>query len=144
MPRGYRKKKRNIGRIFALAIIPASALLLALSWVWKSNQVKDYYKELKELETERTNLISENMRLRANLMDLKSLSNINAVVTERFGLTQSVSQRIFLADPVEPRKSENKSGFAGDIEIPDWLENAVIGSGRIRAEQPADSGEGTE
>ena len=123
-----------------VTLIPAVALGLALSWVWKSNQVKDYYKRLKKLETERVDLISENMRFRAALVDLKSLSRIHAVVTREFGLTQNVSERIFLADPVKPEKRQSKIDFAGEMEMPDWLETAVIGSGRIRAEQPADSG----
>jgi regulator of replication initiation timing len=127
-----------------LALIPAVMLGLALSWVWKSNQVKDYYKQMKKLETERANLISENMRLRAELTDLKSLSHINAIVTREFGLTQNVSERIFLADPVAPEKKQSKIEFAAEMDMPDWLETAVIGSGRIRAEQPKDTGEKTE
>ena len=111
---------------------------LALAWVWKSNQVKDHYKLVKKLETQRADLISENMRLRAELTDLKSLSQINSVVTKRFGLTQNVSERIFLTDPVTPVKNRSKTEFAGDIDMPDWLETAVTGSGRVRAEPAKD------
>ena len=84
-------------------------------------------------------MITENMRLRAGLMDLKSISHINAIATEELGLTQEVSQRIFLADPVEPEKIESRTQFVIDTEIPDWLENAIVGSGRVRAESRKDS-----
>jgi hypothetical protein len=138
MPRGSRKKKRNVRRIVVIALIPIIPLGLALTWVWKSNQIKDHYKHLKKLETERANLISENMRLRTELTDLKSLSRVNAVVTREFGLTQNVSERIFLADPVKREKKPGKLEFAGDMVVPDWLETAVVGSGRILAEEPED------
>jgi hypothetical protein len=143
MPRGSRKKKKP-RLLLVLGPVPILALGLALAWVWKSNQVKDYYIELKTLETERTDLISENMRLRAELMDFKSLSRINAVVTKEFGLTQNVFEKIFLADPVTPEKKQNKLGFAGEMEIPDWLETAVVGSGRVRADSPKDPEKDTD
>jgi cell division protein FtsL len=118
------------------ALIPAVALGLALSWVWKSNQVKDYYRGLKKLETERTNLVSENMRLRVELTELKSRSRIDAVVTREFGLTLDVSERIILTDPVAREKKPSRLEFASGAETPDWLETAIVGSGRIRADQP--------
>jgi hypothetical protein len=115
--------------------------MLALVWVWKSNQVKDYYAKMRRLEIEKKDLISENMRLRANLLDLKSLSQISKVVTEQYGLTQNVSQRIFISDPVTPEKKQSKLEFVGDMkDVPDWLDNAISGSGRVRAE----SKKGTE
>ena len=116
-------------------------MTLALAWVWKSNQVKEYYSIMRKLETEKMNLISENTRLRANLMDLKSLSQVDLVVTTKFGLTQDVSRRIFFDDPVKTEK-KNRANFAAEPEIPGWLEDAVIGSGRVRAESRRDKGGG--
>ncbi len=141
MPRGSRKKKGNLRRIIVIALIPIVPLGLALTWVWKSNQIKDHYRRLKKLEIERANLISENMRVRTELTDLKSLTHINAVVTREFGLTQNVSERIFLADPVKRENKPSKHEFAGDLNVPNWLETAVVGSGGIRAEEPENPGE---
>ncbi len=67
-------------------------------------------------------------------MDLKSITRINEIVTKDFGLTQNVSQRRFLSDPVSKEKVDTKLGFALKTKCPDWLENAVVGSGRVRAE----------
>jgi hypothetical protein len=134
MPRGYRRKRRsNYKRIAALTCIPLFFLALALAWVWKADQVKESYSIMKGLETEKTNLISENMRLRADLLDLKSLSRVSAIATARFGLTQNVSSRIFINDPVAPERKD-RAKFAAAVEAPGWLDDAVIGSGRVRAE----------
>lgn len=136
MQRGYKRKRRKSSRrIVVLIALAMGILALALVWVWKSNQVKDYYAEVKRLATERQDFIAENMRIRASLLDLKSLSAINKVVTQRFGLTQNVSQRIFISDPVAPEKKQSRPDFVGDMkDAPDWLDNAIFGSGRIRAE----------
>lgn len=91
---------------------------------------------MRRLEAEIMDLNAENSRLGAGLADLKSLSWINKIVTEQFGLTQNVSQRISLPDPVTVQKVESRSGFAVQRDIPDWLEEAVTGSGKIRAEPP--------
>jgi hypothetical protein len=107
---------------------------LSIAWVWKSNQVKEYYAQMKRLETDKTNMITENMQIRASLMDLKSISHVDEIVTRDFGLTQNVSQRRFLQDPVIKDKIESKLAFASEDKIPDWLEDAVVGSGRVRAE----------
>ncbi len=109
-------------------------LVLALAWVWKSNMVKENYAAMKRLETEKANLIAENMRLRAALMDSKSLSEIGKIVSAEYGLTQNVSERIFLSDPVKRDKKESKIQFASDRSIPDWLETAVMGTDRVNAE----------
>lgn len=103
--------------------------------VWKSNQVKDYYARMRRLEIERGNYIAENARLHANLLELKSIASIHKVVTEQFGLTQNVSQRIFLTDPVAAKKKQDKSYLVvKDNGIPEWIDNSVFGSGRVRAE----------
>jgi hypothetical protein len=135
MPRGYKRKNRkNPKRLIAISIIPLMILGLALLWVWKSNMVKEYSAAAKKLETDRANLVAENMRIRADLLDIKSISQINSVVTKEYGLTQNVSQRIFISDPVPPEKEASKVNFAGNDDIPDWLETAVMGSGSVRAE----------
>ena len=109
-------------------------MALAIAWVWKSNQVKEYYAKVKRLETDKTNMITENTQLHAALMDLKSLSRIDEIATKNFGLTLDVSERHFLADPVSKDKFDNKLIFASEDKIPEWLEEAIVGSGRVRAE----------
>jgi hypothetical protein len=120
-----------------MTLIAAAMTILALSllWVWKSNQVKDYYAGMKRLETVRENLITENTRLYVNLQDLKSLSAVDKVVREKFGLTQNVAQRLLLTDPVTKNRQPNRLELVGDSkDLPDWIDNAVFGSGRVRAE----------
>jgi hypothetical protein len=117
-----------------IASVVVMVMALSIAWVWKSNQVKEYYSMMKRLETDKTNMIAENTQLRAALMDMKSITRINEIVTKDFGLTQNVSQRMFLSDPVSREKVESKLNFAVETDIPDWLENAVVGSGRVRAE----------
>jgi hypothetical protein len=142
MPKRYkRKKQRNFKRLFTIVAIPILVLILSLAWIWKSNQVKENYANMKKLEVQKSNLIAENMRLKASLMDLKSISQIDKIVTVVYGLTQNVSGRLILSDPVTRAKKIDKLNFAGDGEMPDWLENAVVGSGRVRAEEPKDSGD---
>jgi hypothetical protein len=136
MQRRYKRKKRGGSkRIVILIALAMGVLALALAWVWKSNQVKEYYATMKRRETERNDIIAENMHLRAKLLDLKSLSSINKVVTKRFGLTQNVSQRIFISDPVKQDRRPNTLDLVGDLkDVPDWIDNAVFNAGRIRAE----------
>ena len=135
MQRGYKRKRRGRSRrAIKFIAVAMGVLVLALSWVWKSNQVKDYYARMRKFETEKKDLIAENMRLRGGLMDLKSLSEVGKVARQ-FGLTQNVARRIFLSDPVKREKTPGKFGFASDNEVvPDWLDNAISGSGRVRAE----------
>jgi hypothetical protein len=134
MQRGYKRKRRGSRRAFKLIAVALSILMLALVWVWKSNQVKDFYARMKKVETERKDLVAENMRLRGTLLDLKSLSAMGKFARE-FGLTQNVSRRIFLSDPVQQEKKPGKFDFANETEVvPDWLDNAISGSGRVRAE----------
>jgi hypothetical protein len=122
--------------MLTVGIVPLMVMGLALTWVWKSNQVKEYYLKMRKLENQRSDLVSENMRLRADLMDLKSLSRIDDLVTREFGLTQNVSQRIFLLDPVRGEKKPGSLEFVGDMEIPGWIETAIIGSGGVMADSP--------
>jgi hypothetical protein len=135
MPRGYRRKRRrNYRGLLKIAGIVVVVMALAIAWVWKSNQVKEYYAKAKRLETDKTNMVAENTQLRAALMDLKSISHIDDIATKEFGLTQNVSERHFLPDPVSKEKIDLKLNFASEDKIPDWLEDAVVGSGRVRAE----------
>jgi hypothetical protein len=135
MQRGYKRKRRKSSRLAPkLIAIAMGVLLLALAWVWKSNQVKDYYAGVRKLETQRKDLMAENMSLKASLLDLKSLSEVSKVMAE-YGLTQNVSQRIFLSDPVTPEKKPSKLEFVDDMNnVSDLLDNAISGSGRVRAE----------
>jgi hypothetical protein len=141
MQRGYKRKRRKSSRLAPkLIAIALGVLMLALVWVWKSNQVKEYYSGVKRLETQRKDLMAENMRIRANLLDLKSISEISKVMAD-YGLTQNVSQRIFLSDPVAPEKKPSKLEFVDDMNnVSDLLDNAISGSGRVRAEQENQKG----
>jgi hypothetical protein len=136
MHKGYRRIRHNRSRRSAKLLAAAIGVLaLSLLWVWKSNQVKENYAQMKRLETERGNLISENMKLKSNLQEIKSLSAINKIVTEKYGLTHNVSRRIFLTDPVMTAQQPNKLNLVGDMrDLPDWIDNSIFGSGRVRAE----------
>ncbi len=137
MRRGYRRRKRGtIRRILAVIFVPMIVFSLALLWIWKANKVKEYYAEVRRLQTEKVGMIAENSRLKGQLMDLKSISAIDKVVTEQFGLTQNVARRITLTDPVaaEPKK-ETKLNFASDeIDLLDRVEEAVVTQGKALAD----------
>ncbi len=137
MQKRYKRRRRNSPkRILVLIAIVLGILSLAFVLVWKSNQVKDYYAKMRRLEIERGNYIAENAALHAKLLELKSIASIHKVVTRQFGLTQNVSQRIFLTDPVAGNKKRaNNEMVLYDKGIPDWIDNSVFGSGRVRAEQ---------
>lgn len=128
-----------------LSLIPLFILGVALGLIWKSNAVKDRYAAMKRLDTRRLDLIAENSRLRAQLLDLKSLSAINKVVTEQYGLTQNVSERVLLRDPVTAVRDKERTNFAAaKPDIYDWLEGAVINSGKVLADPPKASARGNK
>jgi hypothetical protein len=91
---------------------------------------------MRKLQSAKTDLMVENSKIKAELDDLKSLSNIDKIATAQFGLTQNVSQRITLPDPVLSQPANSRSGFVLKEDIPDWLEQTVTGSGKVRAEPP--------
>jgi hypothetical protein len=128
-----------------VSFVPLLVLALALLWIWKSNEVKAYYATKKKLETEKVGMIAENARLRGQLMDLKSISAIDKIVTEQFGLTQNVARRIIITDPVPTEKTDDKLNFASTKpDLTDWLEDIVANSSKVMADSPKPPAKGTK
>ena len=125
--------------------VPLLILALALLWIWKSNEVKACYSTKKKLEAEKAVIIAENARLKGQLMDLKSISAIDKIVTEQFGLTQNVARRIIITDPVPIEKVDNKLNFASNKpDLTDWLEDIVANSSKVMADSPKPPAKGTK
>lgn len=116
-------------------VIPLAALLLSLIWVWKADMVKEYYSRMKNLEEKKNVLQRENARLSGELSDLKSLTRVDRVVTERFGLTQNVDDRKTIVDPVKSRSVSERFLLVDTEGITDWLESAVFQSNSISAKE---------
>ncbi len=135
MRKGYRRKQPKTGRGGLLGIIPILVLLLSLAWIWKADKVKEHYSTMKNFEVRKKTLRTENSRLKGELAELKSLTNVNSIVTKRFGLTQNVSSRVFFHDPIKPTGRMSKFHLVDMPEITDWLERAVFKSGYITAEE---------
>lgn len=146
MRKEYRRRKRGtIRRVVVGSSVPLLILALALLWIWKSNEVKAYYSTKKALEAEEAGMIAENARLRGQLMDLKSISAIDKIVTEQFGLTQNVARRIIITDPVPTEKIDNKLNFAGNRpDFTDWLEDIVVNSSKVMADSPKPPAKGAK
>lgn len=135
MPREYRRRRPKNRRGGLLGIIPILVLLLSLAWIWKADKVKEYYSTMKNLEDRKKSLRTENSHLKGELAELKSLTRVNKVVTEQFGLTQNVSSRVFLQEPIKPAGHVGKFHLVDMQEVTDWLERAVFKSGQVTAEE---------
>jgi hypothetical protein len=135
MRKSYRRRRPEKRRGRFLGIIPIMVLLLSLAWIWKADKVKEHYSTMKNLEVRKKALTTDNSRLKGELTELKSLTNVNNIVTKRYGLTQNVSSRVFLRDPVKPAARMSKFHLVDMQEITDWLERAVFKSGHITAEE---------
>ena len=138
MQRGYRRRKRGtIRRVLTATCIPLLVLVLALLWIWKSNEVKAYSATKKQLEAEKGGMIAENSRLRGQLLNLKSITSIDKIVTEQFGLTQNVARRIIITDPVPVDKGDYKLNLvSNNPDLTDWLEDIVSNSNKVLADSP--------
>ncbi len=99
--------------------------------------VKARYSRMKDLERIKSDLISENSRIGADLMEFKSLSSIDRAVGKRFGLTQNIPRRQIFDDPVKPGRFDRKS-FVDMDQVVDWMERAVFRSGQINARERLD------
>ncbi len=136
MRKKYKKRSsRKTGGGFKPVIILFMIFSLCLLMVWKANKVKDYYARTKNLEDVKSRLISENSGLRASLMDIKSLSAVGKIVTRRFGLTQKVSGRLQVKDPVVPSRVEDRTDFVNMDVVADAIEDAVFRAGKVTAEE---------
>ena len=129
------KNSRKKRHTFKLGSLLCLFLFLCLVWIWKANKVGAYYHRLGVLEKEKRALATENAQHEARLAELKSIENVHYVVSIRFGLTQEVSERVFLIDPVHARPIDRSTQFVDDFKIPDWIEEAVFGTDAVYAKQ---------
>jgi len=128
-----RKQKKGGIRVFKPGLIVTLIFALGLLMIWKSNKVKDYYSEIKNLEKSRDELISENSGLKAELMDLKSITRVGTIV-KKYGLTQNVAERLTIKIPMVRDVKGSRKFFVDTDIFADWLEEAVFKSGRINAQ----------
>jgi hypothetical protein len=134
MPKRYKRKLRKGGTPgLKPGLIITLIFALGLLMIWKSNRVKDYYSEIKNLEKTRDKLISENSEFNAELMDLKSITRVGAIV-KKYGLTQNVSQRLTIKIPMVKGVKGSRKFFVDMDMFADWLEEAVFRSGKINAQ----------
>jgi hypothetical protein len=136
------KKNRGMPGLKPGAIV---TLIFALSllMIWKSNMVKDYYSNIKSLEKSRDEIIAENSELKAELMDLKSITRVGNIV-KRYGLTQNVSERLTIKIPMTGDAKDSRKLFVDMDMFADWLEEAVFRSGQINAREQGDKVSGSE
>jgi hypothetical protein len=135
MPKKYRKKsKSGKSPVARPGIIIVLIFVLGLMMIWKSNRVKDYYSQTRDLENLKSELISEISGYRAEVMELKSISRIGEAAAKH-GLTQNVSGRLKIKIPVHKRNENHKELFVDMDEFADWLEDAVFRSGKINARE---------
>lgn len=133
MPKKYkRKRERSFGRRL-LIIGPLIVLGLSLAWIWKANRVKEYYANMKTLEETRKAIRFEIAQSKNELSKLKSLTSVDSAVTAQLRLTQNVSARIFLDDPVRPSRGGKKYDFVDMDEVADWLESEAVRAGKAAA-----------
>lgn len=128
-----RKQKKGGIRVFKPGLFVTFIFALGLLMIWKSNKVKDYYSEIKNLEKSRDELISENSGLKAELMDMKSITRVGTIV-KKYGLTQNVAERLTIKIPMVKDVRGNRKFFVDMDIFADWLEEAVFRSGRINAQ----------
>jgi len=126
-----RNAKKNGGGV-KLGFVLFLLLALSLTSIWKADMVKEYYGRMKQLETEKRELISKNDMLRMELADVKSLKQIGKAA-EQYGLTQEVAKRIFLNDPVKIEPSVDKREYAISDDFIDGMEKIVFRSGKANA-----------
>jgi hypothetical protein len=113
---------------FYVIIIFALGLLM----IWKSNKVKDDYSKTKKLEKAKNELIAEISEYRAELMDLKSISHVGKVV-RKYGLTQNVAERLTIEIPRDKGMEYDRKLLVDMDSFADWLEEAVLRSGKVNA-----------
>jgi cell division protein FtsL len=134
MPKKYkRKSKPGKALILKPGIFIVSIFALGLLMIWKSNKVKDYYSKTKDLEKYKGELISEISEYRAELMDLKSITQVGEVI-KKYGLTQNVSERLKIEIPATEDNAPDRKLFVNMDIFAEWLEEAVFRSGKINAQ----------
>jgi cell division protein FtsL len=135
MPKKYRRNfSRGKRPVLKPGIIITLIFALGLLLIWKSYKVKDYYAKTKDMEKLKSELTSEIDELKANLMDLKSISRVGEEV-KRYGLTQNVSGRLNIEIPMVKDSARNRKAFVDMDQVADWLEEAVFKSGQINAKE---------
>jgi hypothetical protein len=92
MPKRYKRKLRKGGTPgLKPGLIITLIFALGLLMIWKSNRVKDYYSEIKNLEKTRDKLISENSEFNAELMDLKSITRGKQEIFRGYGYVRRLA-----------------------------------------------------
>jgi hypothetical protein len=135
MRRGYRGGRDiNLGRRALFIGVPLGILLICLAWIWKADRVKAYSSIIRQLESQKKEIIAENAIFKTELLKLRSFGEIEKIAGDRFGLTQKVRDRLILADPVTPAVTVTKNLFAGELKIYNWIEDAVFRSNMVTAE----------
>ena len=135
MPKKYKKKSQPGKRpVLKPGILIILIFTLGLLMIWKSNKVKDYYSKTRDLEKSKGELISEISEYKAELMDLKSITQVGEVV-KKYGLTQNVSERLKIEIPAIEKVGDTRRLFVNVDLFADWLEEAVFRSGKINARE---------
>lgn len=135
MPKNYkRRSSRRRAQALKPGIIVTLIFTLGLLLIWKSYKVKEYYSQTRNLEKIKSDLSSEIDELKANLMELKSISRVEKQV-RRYGLTQSVSGRLNIKVPMTGDSTQSLKSFVTMDKVADWLEEAVFKSGQINAKE---------
>ena len=107
--RSRRKKKNTFG--LSGLIIPF-VFILAVTWVWKANEVNNLSRELTDLERTKRVYIKQNKLLQAELEKYHSISWIDNCVRHNYGMTNNVKLwRVFIDKPAEQHKTD-RSLFA--------------------------------
>jgi len=95
---------------------------------------------MKQLEELKKTLVTDNSRLRTELMNSKSLTAVDYTVTRDLNLTQKVESRLFLTDPVKYSGHKKPFDFVDMDDVTDWLEDAVVRSGKVTAKENSEDG----
>ena len=135
MPKKSRKKTETGKKpVLKPGLLIISVFALGLLMIWKSNKVKDYYSKTRDLEKAKGELVSEISEYKAELMDLKSITQVGEVV-KKYGLTQNVSERLKIEIPANERNGDTRRLFVNVDLFAEWLEEAVFRSGKINARE---------
>ncbi len=87
--------------------------LLAILWVWKSNEADKLSRRLTQLEREKKTLIDHNKLLHVKLEKHRSIAWIDSCVRQNYKMTYDVKKRIVLFDKPALKPGVNQSLMAG-------------------------------
>ena len=107
--RTNRKRKKTFNR-FKL-VIPI-VFVLAVMWVWKSNEADKLSRRLTELERTKKNIIEQHKLLHIELEKYRSIGWIDRCARQNYRMTYNVKKRIVLFDRPNEVQKQNRSLFA--------------------------------